>query len=125
MKAIVVGGAGFIGSHLCEHLIKEGHQVCCVDNYSMGNEKQVKNIIGIEGFELKEADASDAEAIDKIFEEFKPEYVFHLAANSDIQASAKNPEIEYRNTYTTTFHILSCMRKYGVKHLFFFLRYLE
>ncbi len=47
------------------------------------------------------------------------EYVFQLAANSDIQASAKNPIIEYQNTYTTTFNILECMRLFGVKRLFF------
>jgi len=59
------------------------------------------------------------EQLEEIFEKEKPDYVFHLAANSDIQASAKNPEVEYRNTYTTTFRVLSCMKKYGVKKLFF------
>ena len=47
------------------------------------------------------------------------EYVFHLAANSDIQASAQSPMIEYKNTYSTTFILLECMRQCGVKKLFF------
>ena len=45
--------------------------------------------------------------------------MYHLAANSDIQASASNPDVEYRNTYTTTYNILACMREYQVKRLFF------
>jgi len=47
------------------------------------------------------------------------EYVYHLAANSDIQASANDPLVEYRNTYTTTYNVLECMRLFGVKRLFF------
>ena len=57
--------------------------------------------------------------LDKIFEQIIPDYVFHLAANSDIQASADNPKVEYENTYTTTFNLLLCMRKYNVKKMFF------
>ncbi|OON86182.1 epimerase [Oribacterium sp. C9] len=119
MRALVVGGAGFIGSHLCESLVADGHKVCCVDNFSLGNKKQVSGLINSTLFSLKEIDATDNDGLDSVFESFKPEYVFHLAANSDIQASAKNPEVEYRNTYTTTFCILNTMRKYGVKKLFF------
>lgn len=119
MKAMVVGGAGFIGSHLCERLVREGHQVCCIDNYSLGSRDQVAELDGCDSFTAIEADASDGDRLDKAFAEYRPDYVFHLAANSDIQASAKNPEVEYRNTYTTTFQILSCMRKYGVNRLFF------
>ena len=119
MKAMVIGGAGFIGSHLCERLVKEGHSVCCVDNFSLGNAEQVAGLSDNPDFELFRQDAADIEGLDRIFSEFKPEYVFHLAANSDIQASAGNPEVEYRNTYTTTFRILECMRKYGIRQFFF------
>ena len=119
MRALVVGGAGFIGSHLCERLIEDGHEVCCVDNFSLGNKKQVEGLMDSASFILEELDATDNMALEKVFESFRPEYVFHLAANSDIQASAKSPEVEYRNTYTTTFCILNAMRKFGVKKLFF------
>ena len=57
--------------------------------------------------------------MDKVFKAEKPDYVFHLAANSDIQASAQNPVIEYENTYSTTFHLLEAMRVNGVKKFFF------
>lgn len=70
-------------------------------------------------FHLYEADVTDRKAVERVFEEERPEYVFHLAANSDIRAGADSPDVEYRNTYTTTYELLECMRKYGVKNLFF------
>lgn len=119
MKMLVVGGAGFIGSHLCDALREEGHSVACVDNFSLGTRETIAHREADGGFRLYEADASDREALRKIFREERPEQVFHLAANSDIRASAKNPDVEYRNTYGTTFEVLSCMREFGVKRLFF------
>ena len=119
MKALVVGGAGFIGSHLCDALLKEGHQVVCADDFSLGTRENISHLKGNVDFCIYETDASDRKSLEEVFQKEKPDYVFHLAANSDIQASAKNPDVEYRNTYTTTFQILSCMREYGVKNLFF------
>lgn len=119
MKALVVGGAGFIGSHLCDALLAEGDAVVCVDNFSLGTKKNIEHLSSNKKFILYEADVSMENEIEPIFSKEKPDYVFHMAANSDIQASAKKPEVEYRNTYSTTFQILSAMRKYGVKKLFF------
>lgn len=119
MRAVVIGGAGFIGSHLCDALLDEKFTVVCVDNFSLGTRENIAHLQEQENFVLYKADASEAEELEPVFEKEKPDYVFHMAANSDIQASASNPEIEYRNTYTTTFRILSCMRKYQVKKLFF------
>lgn len=119
MRALVVGGAGFIGSHLCDALLKLGHEVVCVDNFSLGTKENIAHLTGQEQFHLYEKAATDRAALEEIFAKEQPEYVFHLAANSDIQASAANPDVEYRNTYTTTYEILRCMREYGVKRLFF------
>lgn len=119
MKVLVVGGAGFIGSHLCDALLEVGHTVVCMDNFSLGIRKNIIHLKQNDKFILYEADATNRAELEEIFEKEKPEYVFHLAANSDIQASAKNPDVEYKNTYSTTFELLSCMRKYDVKKLFF------
>lgn len=119
MKALVVGGAGFIGSHLCDALLKENNQVVCMDNFSLGTKENISHLKERKKFQLYQADASILEELELIFEQEQPDYVFHLAANSDIQASAFNPYVEYKNTYTTTFQILTCMKKYGVKKLFF------
>lgn len=119
MNIIVIGGAGFIGSNLCEILIDKGNRVICVDDFSLGEKSNIKSLMDNPKFVLYEQDAIDFKALNKIFANEKPEYVFHLAANSDIQASANNPYIEYKNTYSTTFNILCCMRENNVKKLFF------
>lgn len=119
MKVTVIGGAGFIGSNLCERLLSEGHEVICIDNFSLGSAEKVSFLCNQKNFKLIECDASNVAELDKVFKDNLPEYVFHLAANSDIQASAKKPEVEYKNTYSTTFAILSVMRKYNIKKLFF------
>lgn len=119
MRAIVIGGAGFIGSSLCKRLLDLGHEVVCLDNFSLGNRDNICELEANSKFTLIEADASKQEDLDNAFKTYHPEYVFHLAANSDIQASAKNPEVEYKNTYSTTFQILSAMRRYDVSKLFF------
>ncbi len=116
---MVVGGAGFIGSHLCDALLANGHKVVCVDNFSLGTKENIRHLQKNDKFTLYETDAADKNALDEVFDKTKPEIVYHLAANSDIQASAVNPDVEYRNTYTTTYNVLYCMRKYGIKKLFF------
>lgn len=119
MKALVVGGAGFIGSHLCDVLLEKGIEVACVDNLSLGTKENIGHLIDRDSFILYKMDASDIDALEDIFRKEHPDIVFHLAANSDIQVSAKRPEIEFKNTYSTTFAVLSCMQKTGVKRLFF------
>lgn len=119
MNTAVIGGAGFIGSHLCDALIKEGHRVICIDNFSLGTKENIKHLNENNNFELYCCDAAEKTELLQILSKEKPEYIFHLAANSDIRASSVNPEVEYRNTYSTTFNILFCMKELGIKNLFF------
>jgi len=119
MKTLVAGGAGFIASHLIDALLVAGDDVVCVDNFSIGTKRNIEHLNGNAHFKFYEQDLNDFEKLREIFEAEKPEYVFHLAANSDIQASSKNPYTEFKNTYSTTFNILECMRLFGVKKLFF------
>lgn len=119
MKVLVAGGAGFIGSHLIDALIDDGNDVVCVDNFFIGTKENIKHLQNNEKFKFYEQDLTEFEAVDKIFKNEKFDYVFHLAANSDIQASAQNPIIEYKNTYTTTFILLECMRINNVTKFFF------
>ena len=119
MKVLVAGGAGFIGSHLIDALLAEGDSVVCVDNFFIGTKANIEHLRENPNFTFYEQDLTDFEKMLAIFEKERVEYVFHLAANSDIQASANEPLIEYKNTYSTTFIILECMRRTGVKKLFF------
>ena len=119
MKALVAGGAGFIGSHLCSALLEKGHSVVCVDDLSRGRKESIGQFLEDDFFHFYCSDISRLEDLKKIFEKEEPEYVFHLVANSDIQASAADPEIEYRCTYTTTFNLLQCIKMFGIKKIFF------
>lgn len=119
MKALVAGGAGFIGSHLIDALLAEGYEVVCVDNFFIGTKENIRHLEGDPRFTFYQQDLSDFDKTLEIFEKEKPDHVFHMAANSDIQASANDPLIEYKNTYSTTFVLLECMRRAGVKKFFF------
>lgn len=119
MRVLVAGGAGFIGSNLIDALLAEGHSVTCIDNFFIGTRRNIAHLEGNPHFKFYEQDLTDLKAVKEIFARESFEFVFHMAANSDIQASAKAPEVEYRNTYTTTFNVLEAMRTSGVKKLFF------
>lgn len=119
MKVLVAGGAGFIGSHLIDTLLTEGNKVVCIDNFFIGTRANIVHLNQVARFKFYEQDLTDFDAVLKIFQNEKVDYVFHLAANSDIQASTQSPMIEYKNTYSTTFTLLECMRLCGVKKLFF------
>ena len=119
MKVLVAGGAGFIGSNLIDALLEKGHDVVCVDNFFIGTKKNIEHLRGHDRFTFYEQDLADLDAVRDIFTGEWPDMVYHMAANSDIQASAAAPEVEYKNTYTTTFNILEAMRQTGVKRFFF------
>lgn len=119
MKVLVAGGAGFIGSHLMDALLAEGNDVVCVDNFFIGTRENIAHLKGNPHFKFYEQDLTDFNKVLEICQAERVEHVFHMAANSDIQASAQSPMIEYKNTYSTTFVLLECMRLCGVKKLFF------
>lgn len=119
MKALIAGGAGFIGSHLADYLLDEGNEVVCIDNFFIGTRQNILHLLTNPRYVFYQYDLNNMELLNQVFDEEKPDYVFHLAANSDIQASAQNPIIEYQNTYSTTFNLLEAMRLHNVKKMFF------
>lgn len=118
-NCLVVGGAGFIGSQLVDALLDSGHEVTVLDNFLRGKEENLISAKKNKLFHLVRGDASDSQVVYDVLSERKIGYVFHLAANSDIQASANDPAVEFHCTASTTWAILSAMRKAGVKNLFF------
>ena len=119
MKALIAGGAGFIGSHLADYLLDEGNEVVCIDNFFIGTRQNILHLLTHPRYVFYQYDLNNMEFLNQVFDKEKPDYVFHLAANSDIQASAQNPIIEYQNTYSTTFNLLEAMRLHNVKKMFF------
>jgi UDP-glucose 4-epimerase len=97
----------------------EGQEVICLDNFYLGTRANIARLEGRADFVFHETDVSDLAALEAVCREERPDHIFHLAANSDIQASASDPVIEYRNTYTTTFNLLECARRLGIGKFFF------
>ena len=119
MQILVTGGAGFIGSHLVDALLNDGHQVIAIDNLSLGRKSNIQHNLDNKNFAFVEGDILDDELFLSLFENNKFDIVFHLAANSDIARSHANPSIDLNMTFMTTFKVLEAMRKYNVKKLMF------
>lgn len=119
MNILITGGAGFIGSNLTAKLLEQGHRIVCVDNFTLGTEMNVKCFLENKEYKLIQQNVEEVDELEKIMKEEAIEYVFHMAANSDIQKSAINPDIDFTNTFATTYSVLECMRRCGVKKMFF------
>ena len=119
MKILVTGGAGFIGSHLCDVLIANGHNVTVVDNLVLGKVENIEHLINNPNFRFFKEDLNNDHAMDIIFKDGEFDMVYHLAANSDIQKGGKDPMVDYQLTFNTTFNVLQMMKKYEVKKFFF------
>ncbi|MDR2089699.1 MAG: NAD-dependent epimerase/dehydratase family protein, partial [Clostridiales Family XIII bacterium] len=118
-KALVAGGAGFIGSHLTDALLSAGFAVVCADCFRLGKKSMLGRHFGNPDFALCEADVCDAEKLDALFAEHGFDRVYHLAANSDIRKGGEDPGVDLCDTFLTTVSLLGAMRKHGVKELMF------
>jgi UDP-glucose 4-epimerase len=111
MKALVTGGAGFIGSHLAERLVGDGHDVIVVDDLATG---RLENLEGVrERVSFVRADVTRADEIARHFEGV--DWVFHLAALADIVPSVKNPLAYHRANVDGTISVLEASRNAGVR----------
>ena len=89
MRILVTGGAGFIGSHLCERLVLEGHRVTAIDNFSTGRASNLVSLKSVENFTLVEASILDTTTLKSLVDE--ADYVFHLAAAVGVFNIVSNP----------------------------------
>jgi UDP-glucose 4-epimerase len=89
MRILVTGGAGFIGSHLCERLINDGHTVVAIDNFSTGRTSNLASLEGIAGFTIIEGSILDSKLLVPLIND--ADYVFHLAAAVGVFNIVKNP----------------------------------
>ena len=113
MKCIVTGGAGFIGSHLCELLLEKGHQVIALDNLVSGKLKNFEEFEDHPNFFFQKADIRDRDGIKPYFKEV--DWVFHLAALADIVPSIERPEEYYDTNVTGTFNVLQAAKENNAK----------
>jgi UDP-glucose 4-epimerase len=110
MRILVTGGAGFIGSHVADRYVADGHEVAVLDDLSTGRRENVND-----GARLVEADlAAAAEA----FADARPEVCFHLAAQADVRVSVERPDFDAEVNLLGTIHVLEAARGHGVQVVF-------
>lgn len=113
MKCLVTGGAGFIGSHLAEILLKEGHEVIVLDNLKGGHLKNLTSFMNHPCFAFHQVDIRDSASLEPHFEGI--EWVFHLAGVADIVPSIENPREYIETNVQGTFNVLQAAKNARVK----------
>ncbi|MCK9395102.1 MAG: SDR family oxidoreductase [Methylobacter sp.] len=113
MKVLVTGGAGFIGSHLCRELWRQGHEIKVIDNLSGGRKQTIADLLDQPNFEFHRLDIRDAEAIMPLFAGV--DWVFHLAGLADIVPSIEQPRAYYETNVSGTFNVLEAARAASIK----------
>lgn len=115
MRILVTGGAGFIGSHLVDALMRAGHEVTVVDNLSQGRVENISDWIDKPGFRFVRGDVADENLMRELTRSC--DAVFHLAANPEVRLG--DPRIHYRENVYATHVVLEAMRANDVRRLVF------
>ncbi len=115
MRALVTGGAGFIGSHLTERLLKDGNKVAVIDNLSTGSLENIESFKNHTDFEFVEGDIRNAELIEPLVE--KSDVIFHLAAAVGVKLIAEDPVHTIETNIGGTEIVLNIANKFGRKIL--------
>ncbi|MFZ5876754.1 MAG: NAD-dependent epimerase/dehydratase family protein [Nitrospirota bacterium] len=113
MRILVTGGAGFIGSHLVDRLIEEGHEVSIVDDLSTGKKKNLNPKAEFYKLDIL------SPKIERVFSKQRPEAMFHLAAQMDVRRSVKDPIFDGQVNILGTVNLLEQAVKIGTKRVIF------
>lgn len=117
MKALVTGGAGFIGRWVVARLLAGGNDVLALDDLSNGRRENVRDLEGQKGFlGLVEGDLTDEKLLARLFEEHAWDTVFHLGASIHVQGSIDNPRPTFKNDVEGTFKVLEACRRQFFAH---------
>jgi UDP-glucose 4-epimerase len=110
MRALVTGGAGFIGSNLVDALLDQGAEVDVVDTLVTGRRSNLEGALG-RGARLHEVDITDADALTALVADIAPEVVFHLAAQIDVRRSIEDPAFDAGVNVVGTINVLEAARQ--------------
>ena len=116
MKALVTGGAGFVGTNLVKRLLSDGHDVISMDNYSSGFTKNHQD--GCKYLDFDCTDEESWEQIKEFWEANMPDVIFHMAALARIQPSIKDPYKTILNNFTSTLNTLEYARKNNIRFVY-------
>ncbi len=122
MKILVTGGAGFIGSHLVQNLLADGHRVAVLDDFNDFYDPKIKHA-NISSFQkeiaLHDVDLRDVDKVANVFRKEKFNAVFHLAARAGVRPSIQQPQLYYETNVAGTLHLLEGARSSGVERFIF------
>ena len=125
-RILVTGGAGFIGSHLCERLLKDGYHVICVDNFDSFYDPniKIKNVEEMvkefsQWFELITGDIRNHEHLAEIFKKNRIDFVIHLAARAGVRPSIEQPLLYQDVNIRGMIVLLEACKEYGIKDFIF------
>jgi UDP-glucose 4-epimerase len=113
MKVLVTGGAGFIGSHVVDRLIEEGHQVVVVDNLSTGKRKNVNRAASLYKLDITSG------RLERVFRNERPNIVLHLAAQISVRNSVADPVFDAQVNVLGTMNVLQQAARYGSRKVVF------
>lgn len=121
MAILVTGGAGYIGSHTCVELLKEGYEVVVLDNLCNSSKKSLDRVFEITGKKIKfyEEDLLNKDGVRKVFENEEIDAVIHFAALKAVGESVKKPLQYYHNNITGTLVLCEVMEEFNVKNIVF------
>ncbi|MHA1863049.1 MAG: GDP-mannose 4,6-dehydratase [Candidatus Thorarchaeota archaeon] len=119
---LVTGGAGFIGSHLCENLLAEGLEVVCIDNFNDYYDSDIKRrnttkCLEYSNFSLLEVDIRNYDTLAEIFKKNEIDKIVHLAARAGVIPSVEDPIATFENNVIGTQNILEICRNFGIEEL--------
>ena len=114
MKILVTGGAGFIGSNVVDAFVREVHEVAILDNLSTGRKENLNPYA-----KFYNVDITDFEGVEKVFKDFKPEILYHLAAQIDVRKSVSNPVFDAKVNVLGSINLFKLSVEYGVKRVIF------
>ena len=115
MKIIVTGGAGFIGSHLVESLLDDGHELLIFDNFLTGKKE---NLLFDDNFRLVEDNFGSKDSL-SLIENFEPEVCFHLAAQSSVVVSVQDPGLDFEHNILQPVQLLNTLINSNCKKFVF------
>ncbi|MDF1526637.1 MAG: GDP-mannose 4,6-dehydratase [bacterium] len=123
-RVLVTGGAGFIGSNLCEALLDQGREVLVLDNFNdfyppSIKRDNVQKVLDHPSYSLVEGDIRDEEAVGRVFDSFKPQAVIHLAAMAGVRPSIEQPHLYNDVNIAGTTVLLEAVRKHPVQNFVF------
>jgi UDP-glucose 4-epimerase len=114
---LITGGAGFIGSHLCDKYVKEGHRVFCLDNFLSGNLTNIRHLLDYRNFKLVKGDIREYELVEKLVRDV--EVIFHLAAQIHVDRSYIEPQLTYDINVIGTQNILEAAKLHDAQKVIY------